>query len=154
MKDSKKTKEQAMNELAKLRQQITGLKESEIKHKNTEEDLKKSQQEFASLFDSSPAALVFTDEKSNIVNVNRRFTELFGYTLDEVIGRNSNNGFIHPSDKIDEGRNLDKIAASKGFYNYESVRRKKDGTLFPVLLSGSAIKIDGKLRGMLGVYFP
>lgn len=153
MKDSEKAKKQLIDKLAKLRQQITELKESEIKHKNTEEDLKKSQQEFASLFDSSPAALVFTDEKSNIVNVNRRFTELFGYTLDEVIGRNGNNGFIHPSDKIDEGRNLDKIAASKGFYNYESVRRKKDGTLFPVLLSGSAIKIDGKLRGMLGVYF-
>lgn len=153
MKDSEKAKKQLIDKLAKLRQQITELKEAEIKHKNTEEGLKKSQQEFASLFDSSPAALVFTDEKSNIVNVNRRFTELFGYTLDEVIGRNSNNGFIHPPDKIDEGRNLDKIAASKGFYNYECVRRKKDGTLFPVLLSGSAIKIDGKLRGMLGVYF-
>ncbi|TFB08970.1 PAS domain S-box protein [Candidatus Atribacteria bacterium MT.SAG.1] len=153
MKDSEKAKKQLIDKLAKLRQQITELKEAEIKHKNSEEGLKKSQQEFASLFDSSPAALVFTDEKSNIVNVNRRFTELFGYTLDEVIGRNSNNGFIHPPDKIDEGRNLDKIAASKGFYNYECVRRKKDGTLFPVLLSGSAIKIDGKLRGMLGVYF-
>jgi diguanylate cyclase (GGDEF)-like protein/PAS domain S-box-containing protein len=153
MKDSEKTKEQIMNELAKLHQQITELRESEIKHKTTEEDLKKNQQELANLFDSSPAALVFTDEKSNIINVNRRFTELFGYTLDEVKGRNSNEGFIHPSNKKEEGMNLDKIAASKGYFDYESVRKKKDGTLFPVLLSGSAIKIDGKLRGMLGVYF-
>ena len=153
MKDSEKTKEQIMNELAKLGQQITELKEYGIKRKKTEEDLKKSQQEFASLFDSSPVALVFTDEKSNIINVNRRFTELFGYTLDEVKGRNSNEGFIHPLDKIEEGRNLDKIAASTGYYNYESVRKKKDGTLFPVSLSGSAIKIDGKIKGMLSVYF-
>ena len=153
MEDSEKTKEQIMNELAKLRQQITELKESEIKRKKTEEDLKRSQQEFASLFDGSPAALVFTDEKSNIINVNRRFTELFGYTLDEVKGRNSNEGFIHPSNKKEEGMNLDKIAASKGYYNYESVRKKKDGTLFPVLISGSAIRIDGKIKGMLGIYF-
>jgi diguanylate cyclase (GGDEF)-like protein/PAS domain S-box-containing protein len=154
VKDIEKTKERLINELTKLRQQVIELKESEIKRKKTEEDLKKSHQEFASLFDNSPAALVFTDEKSNIVNVNRRFTELFGYTLDEVKGRNSNEGFIHSPNKIDEGKNLDKIAASKGYYNYESVRKKKDGTLFPVLISGSAIKIDGnKIKGMLGIYF-
>ncbi len=153
VKDIEKAKERLINELTKLRQQVIELKESEIKRKKTEEDLKRIQQEFASLFDGSPAALVFTDEKSNIVNVNRRFTELFGYTLDEVKGRNSNEGFIHPPDKKEEGMNLDKIAASKGYYNYESVRKKKDGTLFPVLISGSAIRIDGKIKGMLGIYF-
>ena len=132
---------------------VEGIFMDITERKEAEGNLRKSQQEFASLFDSSPAALVFTDEKGNIVNVNHRFTELFGYTLDEVKGRNNNEGFIHPPDKIEEGMNLDKIAASKGYYNYESVRKKKDGTLFPVLLCGSAIKIDGKTKGMLGVYF-
>ena len=121
--------------------------------KKVEEALRKSQQEFASLFDSSPAALVFTDEKGNIVNVNSRFTELFGYTLNEVEGRNSNEGFIHPPDKIEEGRNLDRITILRGYQNYETIRKKKDGTLFPVLMAGSAIKVKGKLTGMLGVYF-
>ena len=77
MEDSEKTKEQLINELAKLGQQITKLKESEIKHRKAEEDLKKSQQEFASLFKNSPEALVYVDEKSNILNINSCFTELF-----------------------------------------------------------------------------
>ena len=40
MEDSEKTKEQLINKLAKLGQQITKLKESEIKRKKAEEDLR------------------------------------------------------------------------------------------------------------------
>ena len=77
MKDSDKSKEQLINELAKLYQQVNELKESEIKCKKTEENLKKGQQEFASLFRNSPEPLVYVDEKSNILNINSCFTELF-----------------------------------------------------------------------------
>jgi len=121
-------------------------------HKKTEEALYKSQQEFASLFKSSPEALVYMDEKGNILDLNPRFTELFGYTLEEVKGRNINDGMIHPPNKIEEGKDLDKIALSKGYFNYETIRKKKDGTLFPVSISGSNILIDGQVKGILGIY--
>jgi len=121
-------------------------------HKKTEEALYKSQQEFASLFKSSPEALVYLDENSNILDINPRFTELFGYTLKEIKGRNINDGMIHPHDKIEEGKNLDKIALSKGYFSYETIRKKKDGTLFPVSISGSNILIDGQVKGILGIY--
>jgi len=75
---------------------ITNLKE-------VEEALRKSHQEFASLFNSSPEALVYLDEEGNILNINPRFTELFGYTLKEVKGRNIDDGMIHPDNKIEEG---------------------------------------------------
>jgi len=68
--------------------------------KQTEEALIKSQQEFVSLFNSSPEALVYTDERSNILDINPRFTELFGYTLEEIKGRNLDDGMIHSSDKV------------------------------------------------------
>lgn len=121
-------------------------------HKKAEEATRKSQQEFVSLFHSSPEALVYLDENSNILNVNPRFTELFGYTLEEVKGRNLNDGMIHPPDKIGKSKNLDKIASSEGYFNYESIRKKKDGTLFPVSISGSNIVIDGQLKGIIGTY--
>ena len=121
-------------------------------HKKVEEALRKSQQEFDSLFKSSPEALVYMDENSNILNINPRFTELFGYTLKEVKGRNINDGMIHPPNKIEEGKKLDKIVLSKGYFNYEAIRKKKDGTLFPVSISGSNILIDDQVKGMLGIY--
>ncbi|MCK4240693.1 MAG: diguanylate cyclase, partial [Candidatus Atribacteria bacterium] len=121
-------------------------------HKKTEEALYKSQQEFASLFKSSPEALVYMDENSNILDINHRFTELFGYTLKEIKGRNINDGMIHLPDKIEEGKEIDKIALSKGYINYETIRKKKDGTLFPVDISGSNIRISGQAKGMLGTF--
>lgn len=120
--------------------------------KKTEEALRESQQEFAAVFRNSPEALVYVDQKGDILNINPRFTELFGYTLEEIKGRNINDGMIHLPDKIKEGKNLDKITFSKGYFNYETIRKKKDGTLFPVLISGSNIVIDGQLKGGIGSY--
>ncbi|GAI88343.1 unnamed protein product, partial [marine sediment metagenome] len=120
-------------------------------HKKTEEALSKSQQEFASLFESSPEALVYTDEKSNILDINPRFTELFSYTLEEIKGRNIDDGMIHPSDKMEEGKKLTEKAL-KGYFYCETIRKKKDGTFFPVVISGSQVIIDDQLRGMITLY--
>jgi len=119
--------------------------------KKAEEVLQKSQQEFASLFNSSPEALVYLDEKGNILNINPRFTELFGYNLNEVKGRNLDNGMIHPPEKMEEGKWMTEKALKGKFY-YESIRKKKDGTLFPVSISVSRVMLDGKLQGMIGMY--
>jgi PAS domain-containing protein len=50
-----------------------------IERKRTEEALQASQQEFSSLFNSSPEALIYIDEKSKILDINAQFTKLFGY---------------------------------------------------------------------------
>ncbi|MBU1428598.1 PAS domain S-box protein [bacterium] len=129
-----------------------GISRDITDRKKAEEALRKSQQEFVSLFKSSPEALVYLDEKGNVLDINPRFTELFGYPLEEVKGRNINDGMIHSPNKIEEGKDLDKIALSKGYFNYETIRKKKDGTLFPVSISGSDIVIDGQLKGIIGTY--
>lgn len=132
--------------------EIVAVYDDITERKQAEETLRKSQQEFASLFRGAPEALVYADEKGNILDVNPRFIELFGYTLEEVKGRNVNDGMIHPPDKIEEGKKIDKIALSKGYINYETIRKKKDGTLFPVAISGSNIRINGQVKGMLGTF--
>jgi len=119
--------------------------------KKSEEALHKSQQEFAGIFRNNPEALVYVDEKGTIININPRFTELFGYTLEEIKGKNIDSGIIHPSSKLEEGEKLTKKSL-KGYLNFETIREKKDGTLFPVSLSISNIVIDGKLRGGIGIY--
>ena len=119
--------------------------------KKAEETLRKSQQEFASLFHSTPEALVYLDENSNILNINSLFTELFGYTLEEVKGRNIDDGIIHSPDKMKEGKWLTKKSL-KGHFYFETIRKKKDSTLFPVAISGSQVIIDGQLKGMIGIF--
>lgn len=123
-----------------------------IERKRTEEVLSKSQQEFISLFKSSPEALVYVDERSNILDINSQFTKLFGYTLEEIKGRNINNGMIYPQDKIEEAEYLYQKSLLSSYYNYESIRKRKNGFLFPVSISGSSVIIEGKLKGRIVSY--
>lgn len=120
--------------------------------KKEKETLLKSQQEFVSLFNSSPEAMVYIDNKSNIIDTNSRFTELFGYTLEEVKGRNINEGMIHPPEKIEEAKYLEKEALSGDYFNYETIRKKKDGTLFQVSISGTSVNIEGQSIGRIILY--
>lgn len=130
---------------------VEGIFVDITERKKIKEDLQRSQQEFASLFESSPEALVYLDKKGIIVDANLRFCKLFGYSLKEIKGRNLDDGMIHSSDKIKEGKKLT-VNGLKGYLNYETIRRKKDGTLFPVSISATPLVIDGQAKGEIGIY--
>jgi len=132
------------NQLLFIARDITG-------QKKTEEALQESQQEFASLFKSNPEALVHTDEKGTVLNINPRFTELFGYALEELKGRNIDEGMIHPAGKLKEGKKITKVGLG-GYIYHETIRKKKDGTLFPVLISASSVIVEGKYQGAIALY--
>jgi len=143
-RDFQSTGNSAGNQLLFITRDITGQKKAE-------EALSKSQQEFASLFKSNPEALVYLDEKGTILDANIRFCKLFGYSLKEIKGRNIDDGMIHTFDKIREGKKLS-IKGLKGYLNYETIRKKKDGTLFPVSISATPLVINGQAKGELGIY--
>jgi diguanylate cyclase (GGDEF)-like protein/PAS domain S-box-containing protein len=152
LKKSREELEEYSRNLEKKVEERTRDLEIDIsKRKKTEKALYKSQQEFASLFKSSPEALVYLDKKGTILDANLRFCELFGYTLKEIKGRNIDDGMIHPSDKIEEGKKLS-IKGLEGYLNYETIRKKKDGTLFPVSISATPLVIDGQHNGEIGIY--
>lgn len=152
LRKSREELEEYSKNLEKKGEERTGDLEIDIsKRKKVEEALRKSQQEFDSLFRSSPEALVYLDKKGTILDINTRFYELFGYSLKEIKGRNIDDGMIHPSDRIKEGKKLS-INALKGYLNYETIRKRKDGTLFPVSISATPLVIDGQAKGAIGIY--
>ncbi len=124
-----------------------------IKRKLDEEALRKSQQEFANLFRNNPEATVYTDEKGNVINVNSRFTELFGYSLAEMKGNNIDSGLIQPPDLIGEAKELTQKGISKDYVGIETVRKKKDGTIVPVYISASPIIVNNSPKGTIAVYY-
>jgi len=58
---------------------------------------------------------------------------------------------IHPPDKIEEGKRLSKNGF-EGHLNYETARKMKDGTLFPVHISSAPVIIKGEKKGFIAVY--
>ncbi|MCK4309468.1 MAG: PAS domain S-box protein [Candidatus Atribacteria bacterium] len=130
---------------------VLGIARDITERKKAEEILQKSQQEFASIFDNSPEASVYLDDKNTVLDINSSFSELFGYKLKEIKGKDINSGIIHPPDKIEEAKRLTKKSI-KGYINYETIRKKKDGTLFTVSISASSVLIDGQIKGRIILY--
>lgn len=52
--------------------------------KQTEKDLRESETRFKTLIDKSPLPMVVTDQNQDIVFLNEKFRELFGYTREDV----------------------------------------------------------------------
>jgi PAS domain S-box-containing protein len=131
-KSREELEEYSKNLEKKVEERTRDLEIDLNKRRKIEEALSKSQQEFDSLFRNSPEALAYLDEKAIILDANFRFCELFGYTLDEIKGRDIKDGMIHPPDRMEEGEKIAIKGLEEGYLNYETIRKKKDGTLFPV----------------------
>lgn len=101
--------------------------------------------------EQSPAVVLITDAKGNIEYANPRFTELTGYTLEEVYGTNPR---ILKSGEmpVEIYRELWAVLLSGGEWRGELLNRKKNGELFWEAASISPIVDDaGKITHFLAV---
>ncbi len=121
-----------------------------IRVRKAEKAIQESNSKFESLFFGNPEAAVYLDLDFHILDVNPCFSELFGYALEEAKGRTLLE-LIVPEDKSEEGKTLDQKAAN-GYVYYDSVRKRKDGSLLAVSISAAPIIIEGKLAGYVGIY--
>ena len=83
-------------------------------------EMEESEEKYKILFNSNPEALLYVDKDFKIVDINPRFEELFGYSIDEIRGKDINE-FIVPKNRRDEGQKLDK-KSKEGYTFYETVR--------------------------------
>lgn len=118
--------------------------------KKTEKAILESKEKFERLFRNNPEAAVYSDKNFRILDINPRFTELFGYSLEEIKGKHINEVVV-PEDKKKEAEELDK-KARKGYFSYDTVRKRKDGTLVSVSISVAPITVENKLVGYVGLY--
>ena len=93
----------------------------------------------AAIIESSNDAIISQDLNSVITTWNQGAQRLFGYTEQEVIGR-SISILIPPDLEDEELRMLERITRGESTDHYETVRRRKDGSLVDVSLTLSPIK--------------
>nr|WP_321468714.1 response regulator [uncultured Desulfobulbus sp.] len=72
--------------IRKLEQKMVELEHQVEARKDTEEILRQSETNYRRLFHSIRDAILVFDVHRRIINCNRAFAELFGYTMDELIG--------------------------------------------------------------------
>ncbi len=102
---------------------------------------KRSEQErarLAAIVDSSDDAIISKDLNGVIISWNRAAERLFGYTAEEAIGQPLS--ILIPADRLDEEPGiLERIRRGERIEHYETVRRRKDGTLLDISLTVSPI---------------
>ncbi|MBN2523084.1 MAG: response regulator [Bacteroidales bacterium] len=101
--------------------------------------------------EQSPALIVITDTKGNIEYVNPKFTEITGYSLQEVLGKNSRilkSGYTNKSEYKNLWNTISSGSEWKGIFH----NKRKDGSLYWEEASITSIKTpDGKITHFLAV---
>ncbi|HEX4876629.1 MAG TPA: PAS domain S-box protein [Chitinophagaceae bacterium] len=110
--------------------------------KKAEDDLRKSEKKFRDLLESTPEAMVISDEKGIIVMTNFRITATLGYSREELVGKPVE---ILIPDLVKQKH----VSFRNGYVTKQSVRdnyrgtgltaKKKDGSIIPVEISLSPL---------------
>ncbi|BDX04766.1 bifunctional diguanylate cyclase/phosphodiesterase [Planctobacterium marinum] len=95
----------------------------------------------AKVFEHSQEGVLVTDAQNRIITVNRAFTDITGYKQEDVAG---DNPAILQSGRHDSVfyEDMYKDIVRQGYWKGEIWNRKKDGTIYPQLLSISKVEND------------
>jgi PAS domain S-box-containing protein len=106
-----------------------------------------AQQRLAAIIESSDDAIISKDLAGTITTWNSGAERLFGYTAAEAIGKSVT--MLIPDHQVDdEPKIIASIQRGEKIDHYETVRRRKDGTLVDISLTVSPIKnAQGKIVG-------
>jgi PAS domain S-box-containing protein len=105
-------------------------------------------QHLAAIVESSEDAILSTNFDSIIATWNKGAERIFGYTASEIIGKSV---FVLIPDELhrEEPSILSSIRDGARINHYETVRRRKDGTLLDISLTVSPVRgMGGKIVGV------
>lgn len=127
-------------------------------HKETKDELERSRTDLIEesiflneLITASPEAIVITDKNDIVNRINPAFTELYGYTLDEVQGKNLNQ-LIAKDQEFIQATDISKKIFKGKKVNLEAIRYKKNGTPVLVSILGAPVYINNKIVAVYGIY--
>ncbi|MBF0188947.1 MAG: PAS domain S-box protein, partial [Magnetococcales bacterium] len=106
----------------------------------------------AKVFENAGEAIVITDVNARIIDINRAFEKITGYTRDEVIGNNPN---VHKSGRHDDAFYADmwQSLMEEGQWSGEIWDRRKDGRVYPKWLTINAVRdLGGVVTHYVGIF--
>lgn len=123
-----------------------------IERKRAEMEIKTRRKYLESVLYNTPNAIVTLDAFCRVLDWNPGAERLFGYTRDEVLGKDIDDLITSPDVK-DEAIALTKQVLSEGrLFPLETVRYRKDRTPVNVIVAGSTIQVGEEMQGVAAVY--
>lgn len=132
------------------KQAILAIARNITERKKVEEKLILNERKYRDFADSLPEIIFETDEKGTVTFLNKRGSEILGFTLDEIRQRKTVEILV-PEDQQRAVQNVRRRMRDESPKGNEYRLRKKDGSTFPVMIfSEKIINNDGKI-GLRGV---
>jgi diguanylate cyclase (GGDEF)-like protein/PAS domain S-box-containing protein len=104
------------------------------------------------VFEATRDAIVVTDREARVVATNPAFTQISGYTRDEILGQNVT--ILHAGEQ--DAATLDvmrQAMARSGHWSGEMLARRKNGETYPGLVSASALRNEaGELTNYVSLF--
>jgi PAS domain S-box-containing protein len=119
--------------------------------KRGEEELRKQKAHFEKLFELAPEAIVLRDIDNRILRVNREFTNLYGFTPEEALGRNISD-LIVPEGHWEASEELREALKRGERVNAELTRKRKDGSRLFVSFAAAPVKVEGNTPEIYSIY--
>ncbi|MGD2244938.1 MAG: PAS domain S-box protein [Candidatus Aminicenantes bacterium] len=151
MKNTEKTKEQLIAEIAELQKRNKELEISDIARMQKEQILRESEKKYRLLIESSNDMLFTVDLKGNFLFVNKAFKKCLGYSKKEMMGIN---GFslVHPDDLDEVKKKFAQFTAGKSLDNIEYRYKTKSGKYIHILNNATPISdSEGNIVAALGI---
>lgn len=103
------------------------------------------------LFEQAPEGIVLLDIENRVLRINREFTRIFGYTMEEAGGRFLND-LVAPDDLRSEADDFTNQITHGKRVNAETIRRRKDGVRIHVSLLAVPISVPGGQIAEYAIY--
>jgi PAS domain S-box-containing protein len=103
------------------------------------------------LFEQAPEAVALMNSNNEVVRVNKEFTQIFGYTPHETLGRRLRDLIVSNESRDHAQRNAELVAQGHRV-DTESVTRHKDGSRLHVATVQVPVSVPGGLIAIYAIY--
>jgi len=148
---SKRLEKRVEERTSKLNIVNKELQEQITERKRWEKALQREKAHLDQLFESAQEAIVLTDKNGRVLRVNSEFIRLFGYTPEEVLGQLIDD-LVSFGELKKEAVSYTKNLTDGKNIAFESVRRRKDGSLIHVSAIGAPIIIGNEQVAIFAIY--
>ena len=121
---------------------VLGISRDITERKHVEEELRESEDKYRTLFDSAGDVIFIHDENGRILAFNTQACEQLGYTQSELMSMT-----IKQVDSIEDAPHAPSRIArliEQGHLSFETLHRRKDGSLIPTEVKARLITWEGR----------